>query len=201
LISTLDPAVPAFVRCYLGELMMQRFGDRARFCVEIGEITSPSLRTVDFWAGSKWLTTDDNMAYVPSLCYYLRSTAARVRHRDVSPVPFPECSPEKIFRLLYAAAGEPHLPERFWLLHWGETVDNAKSYVFLDGDDLVIVFGYWRATHPFPEDLGKVFVARISSDEFVAVLEQATDLLDAGVVRGIPDRSLPVDVSAPPRPQ
>ncbi len=64
-------------------------------------------------------------------------------------------------------------------MHWGETVDNVTSYVYLDGDDLVIIFGYWPAEHPFPEDLGKVFVARMPPDEFSIILEQAADLLDA----------------------
>jgi hypothetical protein len=158
--------------------MMQRFGDRARFCVEIGEITPPSLRTVDLWAGGKWLTTDDNVIFLPTFIHFLRSTAAQVRRRDVSSCPFPEHSPEEIFRLL-DADDETDLREQFWLMRWGETVDNVMSYVYLDGDELVIVFSYRRAGHPFPEELGKVFVARILPDEFAVVLEQAADLLDA----------------------
>jgi hypothetical protein len=162
--------------------MTRRFGDRARFSVEIGEITPPSLRTVDLWAGGKWLTADDNTAFLPTFIGFLRTTAAQVRRRDVSPCPFPQRSPEEIFRLLYAD-DETDFREQFWLLHWGETVDNLTSYVYLDGGDLVIVFSYGRASHPFPEDLGKVFVARIPPDEFVAVLEEAADLLDAEFVR------------------
>lgn len=160
----------------------RRFGDRAGFCVEIGEITPPSLRTVDLWAGGKWLTTDDNTVYLPSFIHVLRSTAARVRRRDVSPCPFPERSPEEIFRLLHAD-DESDFRERFWLMHWGETVDNVTSYVYLDGEDLVIVFGFRPLRHPFPEDLGKVFVARIPADEFAGVLEQAADLLDGEFAR------------------
>nr|WP_245871036.1 hypothetical protein [Asanoa hainanensis] len=145
--------------------------------MEIGEITPPSMRTVDLWAGGKWLTTDDNTVFLPVFINFLRSTAAQVDRRDVSPCPFPERSPEEIFRLLYAD-DETDFREQFWLLHWGETVDNVTSYVYLDGDDLVIVFSFWRADRPIPEDLGKVFVARIPPDEFVVVLEQAADLLD-----------------------
>jgi GGDEF domain-containing protein len=55
-------------------------------------------------------------------------------------------------------------------MRWGETVDNLSCYAYLDGD-LVIVFTFTRARHAFPEDLGKVFVARISPDEFATVLE------------------------------
>jgi hypothetical protein len=162
--------------------MTRRFGDRTRFCIEVGRITAPSLRTVDLWAGGKWLTTDDNTVFLPTFLLFLRSTAARVRRRDVSPCPFPERSPAEIFRLLHAD-DETDFREQFWLLHWGETVDNVTSYVYLDGGELMIVFGYWRAWHRFPEDLGKVFVARVPPDEFVAVLEEAADLLDAEFVR------------------
>ena len=146
--------------------------------MEIGKITPPSLRTVDLWAGGKWLTTDDNTVFLPAFVPFLRSTADQVRRREVSPRPFPGRSPEEIFRLLLAD-DETDFREQFWLLHWGETVDNVTSYVFMDGDDLMIVFGFWREHHPFPADLGKVFVARIPPDEFADVLEQAADLLDA----------------------
>lgn len=169
--------------------MTRRFGDRARFAVEVGGVWPPppdvatgDLRTVDLWAGGKWLTVDDNTAYLPSFIHFLRSTAAQVRRRDVSPCPFPDRSPEAILRLL-DADDETDFRERFWLLHWGPTVDNVRSYVYRDGDDLVIVFAYWRAHHPFPEDLGKVFVAGIPADEFAGVLEEAADFLDAERVR------------------
>ncbi|MEV4283098.1 hypothetical protein [Actinoplanes xinjiangensis] len=89
---------------------------------------------------------------------------------------------EEIFRLLLAD-DETDFREQFQLMHWGETVDNVTSYAYLDGDDLMIVFSYWRAEHPFPEDLGEVFVARIPADEFTAVLDRAADLLDAEPVR------------------
>jgi hypothetical protein len=161
--------------------MKRRFGDRARFCVEVGETTSRNLRIVDLWAGGKWLTTDDNTAFLPTFTRFLRSTAALVRRGDVSPCPFPERSPEEIFRLLYAD-DETDFRERFWLMHWGETVDNVTSYVYQDDGDLVIVFRFWRATHPFPEDVGKVFVARVPPDEFVTVLVEAADLLEAELV-------------------
>jgi hypothetical protein len=157
--------------------------------VEVGEVWPPppspatgELRTVDLWAAGKWLTTDDNTAFLPTFIGFLRSTAAKVRRREVSPCPFPERSPEEVFRLLYAD-DETDFREQFWLMHWGETVDNVTSYAYLDGDDLVIVFSHWRAEHPFPEDWGKVFVARIPAAEFAAVLDEAADLLDAELVR------------------
>lgn len=148
--------------------------------MEVGEVLPPSLRVVDLWAAGKWLTTDDNTAYVPSLYQCMRSTAAQVRQREIQPCPFPERSPEEIFWQL--EADETEFRERYWFMGWGEIVDNVSRYAYLD-DDLVIVFAFWRAEHPFPEDLGKVFVARIPPDEFAATLQEAADLLDAEFVR------------------
>lgn len=156
--------------------MTRRFGDRATFAVEVGEIASPTLRVVDLWAAGTWLTTDDNVPYVPSFSWYMRLDADRVRRRDVRPRPFPRRAPEEIFRLLHT--DETGYREQFWFMRWGETLDNVSAYAYLD-DDLVIVFQFWHASHSFPDDVGKVFVARIPPDDFVATVEQAADLLDA----------------------
>ncbi|MFC4017289.1 hypothetical protein ACFOW4_04940 [Micromonospora sp. GCM10011542] len=159
--------------------MTRCFGDRVTFAVEVGEIQPPSLRVVDLWMAGKRLTTDDNSALVPFFSRAMRSSAAQVRRRDVKPCPFPGHAPEEIFRLLQA--DETGFREQFWFMQWGETVDNVSTYAYLE-DDLVILFAFWRASHPFLEDLGKVFVARIPPDEFAAIIEDSADLLDAEVV-------------------
>ncbi|MGC4750471.1 hypothetical protein ACLQ28_33105 [Micromonospora sp. DT201] len=160
--------------------MTRRFGDRDTFAVEVGEVESPHLRTVDLWAAGTQLTTDDNSAYVPSLLAAMRSTAARVRQRHVPACPFPGRSPEDVFRLLEQDGTE--FRERFWFLQWGEILDNVPRYAYLDGD-LVLVFSFWRPTHPLPDDLGAIFVATIAPDEFVATVLAAADLLDVEPVR------------------
>jgi hypothetical protein len=160
--------------------MTRTIGDRATFSIEIGEITPPSMRVVDLWAGGKWLTTDDNTVYVPSFFWYMRGDADRVRRRDIKPCPFPGRSPEEIFELL--RADQTEFREQYWFMRWSETVDNVSMYAYLDGD-LVIVFQFWRPTHLFPEELGKIFVARIPPDEFAATVEQAADLLEAELAR------------------
>jgi hypothetical protein len=156
--------------------MRRQFGDRSTFAVEVGEVLSASLRVVDLWAADKWLTTDDNVVYAPSFCHYIRLAVAEVRERDIRPCPFPELSPEEIFRRLQA--DETDFREQHWFMQWSETVDNVSCYAYLH-TDLVIMFAFWRATHPFPEDLGRVFVARIPPEEFVATLLSAADFLDA----------------------
>nr|WP_231956832.1 MULTISPECIES: hypothetical protein [unclassified Actinoplanes] len=140
------------------------------------------LRTVDLWAAGKWLTTEDNTVFLPTFIGFLRSTAAKVRRRQVSPCPFPEHSPEEVFQLLYAD-DETDFREQFWLMHWGENVDNVTSYAYLDADDLVIVFSHRRAEHHPAGGPDKVSVTRIPADEFATVLDEAADLLDAELVR------------------
>lgn len=154
---------------------MRRFGNRTTFAVEIGEATGPAMRVVDLWAADTWLTTDDNEAFVPSFCHYMRGAAMQVRQRLIRPCPFPERSPEETFRLLQA--DETDFREQYWFMQWSETLDNVSSYAYLDDDELVIVFAFWRAEHPNPEDLGKVFVARMPPDEFAATLLGAADQL------------------------
>ncbi len=48
------------------------------------------------------LITDDNTVFLPTFIRSLRSTASRVRRRDVSPRPFPKRSAEETFELLNA---------------------------------------------------------------------------------------------------
>ncbi|WP_018790403.1 hypothetical protein [Salinispora arenicola] len=165
--------------------MARRFGDRATFAVEIGEVEPHQLRVVDLWAGGKRLTTEDNWAFLPFFIRAVRSSAAQVRRRDVKACPFPGRAPKEIFRLLHA--DETQFREQFWFMQWDETVDNVFKYTYLE-EDLVIVFAFWRADHPFPEDLGKVFVARIPPEEFVATVEAAADLLDVELTNVDPPR-------------
>ncbi|MEU7826221.1 hypothetical protein [Catellatospora sp. NPDC049133] len=154
--------------------MTRRFGNRSTFAVEVGEVWSRDLRIVDLWAGGKRLTTDDDTAFVPSICHQMRLTAELVRRREIPPCPVTGRPPEEIFRRLQA--DETEFRERYWFMVWSEILDNVSKYAYLD-DDLVIVFAFWRATHPSPEDLGKVFTARIPPDEFATTVQEAADLL------------------------
>lgn len=145
--------------------------------MEVGEATAPALRVVDLWAAGTLITTDDNMAYVPSFTHYMRLEAERVRRGDVPSCPFPGRTPEEVFRLL--RADETEFAQRFWFMRWSETVDNVSTFACLD-DDLVIMFEFWRA-RPAPHEVGEVFVARLSPEEFVSVVEGAGQVLDAGL--------------------
>ncbi|WP_027345694.1 hypothetical protein [Hamadaea tsunoensis] len=160
--------------------MMRRFGDRATFAVELGETISPVLRVIDLWAAGKHMTTDDNVAFIPSFLRLIRPTATQVRQRDIPSCPFPGRSPEENYRLLHA--DETEFRERFWFMHWGETVDNLSCYAYLD-EVLVIVFAFWRTTHPDLDDLGKIFVTKIEPEEFAVILQGAADAIEADSIR------------------
>lgn len=88
------------VRAWLvSVLVMQRFGDRSSFAVELGESRSPQLRCVDLWIAGKLLTTDDNEAFLPSFVFLAEATAADVLSRRIETSPFPGRSPQEIFRV------------------------------------------------------------------------------------------------------
>ncbi|WP_027345925.1 hypothetical protein [Hamadaea tsunoensis] len=159
--------------------MTAQFGDRAAFAVEIGEALSPDLRVVDLWAAGVRITTQDDVAYVPSLVHYMRSTAVRVRQGQVRPCPFPAKSPAEVFQQL--EADQTDFRERYWFMRWSEIVDNVASYAYLD-DLLVIAFAFRRADPPLPEHPGTVFVARIPPEDFATIVLQAVDLLEAAPI-------------------
>lgn len=155
-------------------LMSPRFGDRATFAVEFGAFSSPALQIADLWAGGKHLTVDDNTAYLPYFRRVVRETAARVR--EIRPNPWPGRTPLKVFRALNKQNWDFRSSYRF--LEWDETVDNVTMFAYLEDGDVVLVFAYWRPTHPRPEELRQVFVATMNPAVLTTVLEQAADEMD-----------------------
>lgn len=110
----------------------------------------------------------------------MRRDAHRVRLGDIPPRPFAGQAPEAVYRLL--RADRTGFGQQFWFLRWGETVDNVAAYAYLEGD-LVIVFEHRPTTDPAVANLGKVSVARIPPDDFVAMVDEAADALDAEPAR------------------
>ena len=147
-------------------------GDRRRFAAEVGDPggRSDPLRRVDLWAAGRWLTCDDNVAFVPQFCMSVRGTLDWLRSaRDLSP-PFAGLSlAETHRRLLRIDDGSR---EQFWFPLWGPTTDNVSGHLFREGDSLSITLEFWRDTHRPPEERGEVFVAELPEAEFVAVLER-----------------------------
>ncbi|MYS07587.1 hypothetical protein GTW71_14340 [Streptomyces sp. SID6041] len=153
-------------------------GDKSRFAAEVGE-PGPLCR-VDLWAAGKWLTCDDNMAYVVQFRRDVLDAAVRLRSGEGSPLPFAGLPAEATHRRLTQCARDTEeteadyeLSSRFRALPWGPTTDNVIAYLFREKDRLVITLEFWREEHllSHPEDAGAVYVVEISAQEFVGILE------------------------------
>ncbi|MGW5275321.1 hypothetical protein ACWEQP_22650 [Streptomyces sp. NPDC004044] len=160
-------------------------GDKSRFGAEVGE-PGPLCR-VDLWAAGRWLTCDDNMAYVPQFRRDVLDAVAWLRSGEGSPLPFAGLSAEATHRRLVQRAGDDDEPEadyqlrgRFRVLLWGPTTDNVTAHLFREEDRLVITLSFWREDHllSHPEDAGAVFTVEIPAKEFVGVLEGIAAALD-----------------------
>jgi hypothetical protein len=147
-------------------------GDRQRFAAEVGESRGDSdrLRRVDLWAAGRWLTCDDNIAFVPQFRMSVQDTLDWIQSGcDLSP-PYAGVSLiETHRRLLEVDDGSR---ERFWFPLWGPTTDNVTGHVFRAGELVSITLEFWRETHQPPDDRGKVFVAEIPEAELADVLRQ-----------------------------
>lgn len=166
--------------------MTALLGDKQRFAVEVGEIAEAGkswgggdqLRRVDLWAAGRWLTCDDNTAFVPELCMDVRDTLNWLRSgSDLSPPHAGVSLVETHRRLLDVDDGTR---EQFWFPLWGPITDNVSGHVFRDGELLSITLEFWRETHQPLAERGEVFVTHIPEAELVGILEQMAVALGCG---------------------
>ncbi|MFI1235654.1 hypothetical protein [Nocardia salmonicida] len=161
--------------------MAVHLGEKNRFAVEVG-VQASGLRRVDLWAADQWLTCDDNMVFVEQFRRSVKETAVSVRSGHVPPLPFAGLSPVATHRRFGTATGDDpicELREQFWFLRWGPTTDNLQTFVFRDGDHLVITLQFWREAHLLnhPEHVGRVFEVKIEPAEFTGILESLDSAL------------------------
>lgn len=162
--------------------MTHRFGHFEDFAIEVGQVVdgtaTAGLRIVEMWAAGRELCCDDNHAYVPNFsCNVENAIASLLSERDRS-LPYPDLSPEDNHRHLFAAECEDRRPFRF--LNWGPTTDNVLALLFRCGLDAVLTFEFWRETHPRPDEIGQVYVARLPERELLLSLHQAACVLRSG---------------------
>ena len=137
-----------------------------------------ALRQVDVWAAGRWLTCDDNAAYLPSFTASVERSLGRLltgpEGLNLSR-PYTELSvADNLCRMLAAAdAGDnrDYLSYRF--LGWGPTTDNVSAVLFREGGTVFIPFSFWRESHHEPSELGRVFVAELPERELLSVLHRA----------------------------
>jgi len=154
------------------------FGNKQRFAVEVGEFRkqTATLRRVDIWAANRWWTCDDNLVYIPQFRTDVRDTLSWLRSATDLSLPFPGLSPAETHRRLLAA--DDGQREQFWFPMWGPTTDNITAHLFRLGESVIIPFEFWRPAHPFPDELGKIFVSELPEAEFLRVLEEMQEVLD-----------------------
>lgn len=164
------------------------FGDKHRFAAEVGEWDHELCR-VDIWAGGKWLTCDDNMAFVRQFRRDVLDTTGRLRSGMTSALPFDGLSPQATHRRLMLRAetdGESEADfefrNRYRGLDWGPTTDNVTTHLFQDQDCSLLTLQFRREEHllKHPEHADEVFVAKIPTAEFVGILRDLAAILDSG---------------------
>lgn len=157
---------------------MPLFGEKIRFAAEVGEYSegSSQLRRVDLWAGGRWLTCDDNTAFIPQFRGDVRRTLDWLRSKsDLSP-PFLGMAVIEMHKRL--AVSENREGARFAFPDWGPTTDNLLGYLFRRGEHFTMTFEFWRQEHTVPEERGVVFLAEVSEQELVGVLEEMLTALE-----------------------
>lgn len=159
--------------------MRQSFGHPARFAITLGGFwgEGDAIRVVDVYAADRWLTCDDNHAYVPHFAGMLKRSVGRLldepQYRTIAR-PFPELSPADNHRRLCADAvtdNSQYLDYRF--MDWGPTADNVSMHYFRESDTAFLPFSFSRADHHDPAELGQVFVAELPWRELACVLHEA----------------------------
>jgi hypothetical protein len=147
-------------------------GDKQRFAAEVGEFEdgSTQLRRVDLWAAGRWLTCDDNTAFVPQFRLSVRATVNRLRSGSDLSLPFPGLPPSDNHRRLLGRDDGRREPFRF--PSWGPTTDNVLGHLFRIGERLAIAFEFWRHTHLPSEERGRVFAAELPQAALLEALER-----------------------------
>lgn len=163
-------------------------GDKSRFAVEVGAFCEGNrdLRRVDLWAANRWLTCDDNSAFISQFCGSVRRTINWLNSPYTSheggpynlSLPFPNLSPVETHRRLLET--DDGLRERYWFPHWGPTTDNVLGLLFRVVNNVVLTFEFSRVTHHAPAELDEVFTAELPEGELVQVLEQMLAILESG---------------------
>jgi hypothetical protein len=154
-------------------------GEGSNFAIIPGPYVpdSPQVREVSIFLAGRWLTCDDDHAFVPQFAYSLERTIIWLLSTDRIDPPHPEGTPEQVHRMLLAS--NDGLPERYRFMDWGPTTDNVIAFIFRDADRIRITCSFWRATHHRPDELGQVFHAELSERELLLILVKAASDLRA----------------------
>ena len=159
--------------------MIQRFGERNTFALELGaaDETSADLRIVDVYAGGRWLTCDDNVVFLSQFIGSLNDdlnwlVTPATQKRDK--LPFSALTPLANHKELLELANddnELHLFHRF--MDWGPTADNVSMHLFRINGVAYLPFSFWRETHHDAGELGTAFCAELPIHELLDTIHRA----------------------------
>jgi hypothetical protein len=154
-------------------------GEGANFAIVPGPYVpdDPLIREVSIFLSGRWLTCDDDHAFVPQFAYSLERTIIWLLSTDRIDPPHPGGSPEQLHRMLLAC--QDGSSERHRFMDWGPTTDNFHAFIFRNGDRIRITCSFWRPSHHRPEELGQVFHSELSERELLLILVRAASDLRA----------------------
>ena len=159
------------------------FGSSTRFSIEVGAFRGDAdhSRRVDVMAADRWLTCEDNHAYVPHIAGRLEQAVASLLSDPRAPNigrPYPEFSPaDNHRRLLLGLNSDDDRAWRehatYWFMDWGPIADNVHIHLFRENGTAFLPFSLFREDHHDPSELGQVFVAELPEWELASVLHDA----------------------------
>ncbi len=164
------------------------FGRRNEFAIEIGALVdgSDTLRKVDVWAGNRWLTCDDNAAYLSQFVHSVWRELNKLMERPRKvwgTRPFPHCTYAENHRLLLDIPEEIERDDsrrfEYFFMDWGPTTDNLAMFLFREDGIANITFEFWRENHHNPEEKGVVFVVSMPENELKELLLEAANYLQS----------------------
>jgi len=163
--------------------MPKVFGSQAEFQIVIadpkpGEMES-GHRTVEIYGAGRWLTCDDNTVKVPHFPVLIGCTLSRLLTPGGLEFPYPGLSAEETHRRLLEG-GNDVASFSYRFLNWGPTTDNVSSHIFRRRADVVLTFSFWRESHPYPNELGMVFVTEMPERDLLQILHEAEMALFLG---------------------
>ena len=162
--------------------MGHEFGERGRFAIEVGRALrggpEDGIRVVRLWAAGRELSCDDHHVFVPQFYRALEADIPSDIPYSSRDLPYPDSSPEENHQCVRASGYEAHSRYRF--MFWGPTTDNLISYRFTRASNSILTFEFWRDTHVLAEEIGRVFVSELPTQELSSILRQGSHVLRRG---------------------
>jgi hypothetical protein len=145
-----------------------RIGDVNALAIETGEFRGRGIRRVDIWIAKKWLTCNDNSAYLPTFCPDVEDAIWWLYSDPQLELPFSGLSVTENHIRVRAERGKSRERHRFF--NWGPTTDNVICFLFRHLASLHLTFEFWRDNHHDSTDMGRVFTVAITERELLRTL-------------------------------